>query len=107
MYSKVSRARAENAELTLPARYSGVRFRRDRRADGRDVVIETPMSPRPSAPEIREEAPVPEASRTTGLFSAIGDDDLLLAALIIILAGEGREGSREAVLLLILLLCIR
>ena len=123
VYSKNSYAReAQGSGLELPARYSGVRFRRDKRSDGRDVVIEAPLRDARDAPEneVSESSPVaktiPEEkgeerhgylSGLAGLFGNVGEDDILIAALLIILAGEGREGNREGILLLILLLCIR
>ena len=102
-----SRSMREGREPTaLPPRYSGVRFRNERRADGRDIAIEAPL-PAPARPEAPSAPPEnKKCDRLAELLSGIGGDDLLLAALIIILAGEG-EDSREAVLLLLLLLCIR
>ncbi len=121
-----SRYRSENqSDLSLPARYSGVRFRRDKRSDGRDVIVEAPLrepappedvaEEAPEAENVREAAPARQAEEKHGivtdalssLFGNVGEDDILLAALIIILAGEGKEGSREAILLLVILLCIR
>ncbi len=103
MYSRNMR----NPEpAVLPPRYSGVRFKKETRADGRDLAIEAPL-PVPAKQEAPPAGPAPKRDdRLAKLLSGIGADDLLLAALIIILAGEG-EDSREAVLLLLLLLCIR
>ncbi len=111
-----SRNRAWQSEEThLPARYSGVRFRRDKRSDGRDVAVEIPIKepPLPAPSAVKEEETAPEEKRGTtlkalsSLFGNVEQDDILLAALIIVLAGEGAEENREAILLLILLLCVR
>ena len=103
MYSR--NMRNENGGAVLPPRYSGVRFNRERRADGRDFAVEAPL-PVPVKKEPPKEAEQKRDGRLSELLRGVGGDDLLLAALIIILAGEG-EDSREAVLLLLLLLCIR
>lgn len=107
MYSRYRRGEGDVTDL--PARYSGVRFRRDRRSDGRDVVVETPMREperdEPVAP--RETERGGEAPSLSRLLSGVGGDDLLIAAIMILIAEEGGEGSREASLLLLLLLCIR
>ena len=107
MYSK--NMRSGSSEEALPPRYSGVRFRKERRADGRDFVVEAPL-PVPVQKEIPDGPKTEQERRREGglsdLLRNIRGDDLLLAALIIILAGEG-EDSREAVLLLLLLLCVR
>ncbi len=102
-----SRNRGNVTSAPLPPRYSGVRFRNERRADGRDFAVEEPLPVPVAAEEVAPERTVGgKPDRLAKLLSGIGADDLLLAALIIILAGEG-ESSREAVLLLLLLLCIR
>ena len=116
-------------DMTLPARYSGVRFRHEKRSDGRDIVIETPMKEpdvavldapfdkrSDDAPKILEDEKASSPSESarggfinslSGIFGNVGEHDILLAALIIVLAGEGIKENREALLLLILLLCIR
>ena len=114
MYSR-NRSYAESVSPTVPARYSGVRFRRDKRSDGREVVIETPLrEPSFVASVEKEETPAAEQTKEEpsgislkSLFSNVAEDDILLAALIIILAAEGAECNREAILLLILLLCVK
>ena len=114
MYSRSRNATAGNEEpFALPARYSGVRFNREKRSDGRDIVIEAPMREPETAPRDavnrtpRAGAPqkAPLTDSLSKIFGNIGEDDILLAALIMILAGEG--DNREAILLLLLLLCIR
>ncbi len=124
MYSRNTYARESQSNgFELPARYSGVRFRRDKRSDGIDVVIEAPLRDARDAPEegVPAKETLPETSlpeknseerhgylsSLSKLFGNVGEDDILIAALLIILAGEGREGNREGILLLILLLCIR
>lgn len=110
MYSRYSASRETQETPILPAKYSGVRFRREKRSDGRDVVIETPMK-EPEAP--REEKPPEEEAKPetkenpSSLFECVGEDDLILTVLILVLAGEDLHGNREALLFLILLLCIR
>ena len=113
MYSRSAMMREETQPL--PPRYSGVRFRRERRADGRDIAVETPLKPPepkmqealPALPAVKEPAPPQEkGGLLSDLLCSVGKDDLLLAALIIILAGESGD-NREAVLLLLFLLCIR
>ena len=110
MYSRNSYSRQRQEEpQTIPPRYSGVRFSRDRRSDGREVRIEEPMT-EPGAPET---PPLPAVSGASSrdslskLLAGIGEDDILIVALIIVLAAEDAQGNREAILLLILLLCIR
>ena len=110
MYSRSRNNAAESArDLTLPPRYSGVRFDRGKRSDGRDIVIEAPMrepeEPKVSRMPSEEKNGAALTDSLSKIFGNIGEDDILLAALIMILAGEGE--NREAVLLLILLLCIR
>lgn|GEM_PF-2120138 len=119
MYSRNMSSRRDTDDISLPARYSGVRFRRDKRSDGRDIVIEAPMREPEGAhgDDAREAPSAPPDARTeekgsvigklSSMFGNIGEDDILIAALIIVLAGEGKEQNREAILLLILLLCMR
>ena len=104
MYSR--NMRRQDDATVLPPRYSGVRFKRGERADGRAFAVEEPLPPPVPVPadEVKKQSDKNDA--LSRLLSGIGRDDLLIAALIIILSGEG-EPSREAVLLLLLLLCIR
>lgn len=114
MYSR-NRVYAASEAPTIPPRYSGVRFRREKRSDGRDVAVEAPLreiaSPAPIEKE--EAAPAekpkeePSVISLKTLFSNVAEDDMILAALIIILAAEGADSNREAILLLILLLCVK
>ena len=115
MYSR-NRSYTEPSEMALPARYSGVRFRRDKRSDGRGVVIEAPL--REISPaviekkedikeEIQPPAEKPCDRPLSSFLSNVAEDDILLAALIIVLAAEGADTNREAILLLILLLCVK
>lgn len=138
MYSKYSYSRAPAADADfLPARYSGVRFRREKRSDGREEIGEAPFAPSlyhesgnekaetvnngetdsehsetylqiaGQPREIQEKSKPSFTEKLSSIFGNIGEDDILIAALIIILAGENNDDNREAILLLALLLCIR
>lgn len=124
MYSRNNSERriSEDNSSFLPPRYSGVRFNKKSRSDGRTYdfsdasfikeehnVSDEPLAQAVEGSEVveKKEQPPREESFLSGLLQRIEKDDLLIIGLILIIAGDGGEENKDILLILVLLLCCR